>query len=101
MPSVNHDEKDRREYYQSIVYDVCNILDRVQGRKPGSGIVCGTVEHPSREVQSRCQELADEVVSLRSYLQLAEKSPGAASMARASCGAGASSADEERCSESR
>jgi hypothetical protein len=44
-------EKRRRCYYQQIVYDVCNILDAHMKNKPGSGIVCGTVDDPTDEVQ--------------------------------------------------
>ena len=40
-------EKERRIYYQGIVYAVCNIIDR----NIGSRIVCGTVESPSTDVQ--------------------------------------------------
>lgn len=40
-------EKDRRVYYQSIVYDVCNSLGRIFVKS----IVCGTVEFPSKQVQ--------------------------------------------------
>ena len=46
-------EKSRRCYYQNIVYNVCSQLDAVTGRhiSKGSGIVCGTFEQPSTEVQ--------------------------------------------------
>jgi len=40
-------EKDRRIYYQNIVYHVCNQLDVYAGET----VVCGTAECPSTEVQ--------------------------------------------------
>ena len=40
-------EKQRRIYYQTIVYSVCNLLD--QGYT--GSIVCGTIEEPSTECQ--------------------------------------------------
>lgn len=51
-------ELDRRIYYQNIVYDVCNALDRIFSKRPGRGVVCGTVENPSSQVQ----ELMPEVI---------------------------------------
>ena len=47
--ATHREEMDRRVYYQTIVYDVCNIIDtmRIQS-KP---MVCGTVNAPSTEVQ--------------------------------------------------
>lgn len=58
------DEKDRRIYYQNIVYHVCNALDRLHARKPGTGIVCGTKDEPSTRVQ---QEI-DAVVTALEWL---------------------------------
>lgn len=45
-------EKERRIYYQSIVYAVCDILDAHCGKSVANGtnIITGTVEHPSTEV---------------------------------------------------
>ena len=37
------DEKNRRIYYQNIVYDVCDIIDRHMG---DDGTVSGTSNHP-------------------------------------------------------
>jgi hypothetical protein len=51
MIAALEDEKERRVYYQDIVYTVCNKLDKMLGRKPGCGIVCGSLEMPSRQVQ--------------------------------------------------
>jgi hypothetical protein len=48
-------EKTRRIYYQSIVYDVCNILDR--HRTDGKKTVCGTVGTPSTDLQQTLQAL--------------------------------------------
>ena len=60
------DEKQRRVYYQDIVYAVCNIMDRYL---PKDGVVvCGTIEHPSTDVQTLLEILlkpeADEETTL-------------------------------------
>lgn len=54
-------EKRRRVYYQNIVYAVCNELDRAFGNRVsrGEGVVCGTVESPTTQVQSLMKELVD------------------------------------------
>lgn len=62
-------EKDARVYYQNIVYAVCNVIDEIDGAKPGIGIVCGTLERPSDEVQKRMQVLVGEVRRLRTRLR--------------------------------
>ena len=63
-------EKQRRIYYQDIVYSVCSILDDIEGQhiSAGSGIVCGTVNHPSTEVQDRVKGLQDKIKRLRKQL---------------------------------
>ena len=53
-------EKDRRIYYQDIVYKVCNLLDKYHDRGPGTGLVCGTVEEPSNEVQDELATLLND-----------------------------------------
>lgn len=60
MERVLSREKAARVYYQDIVYHVCNVLDRIMGNKAtqGTGIVCGTVETPTRQVQEAMDELA-------------------------------------------
>lgn len=50
-------EKTRRVYYQSIVYGVCNLIDRHLGNKPGGGVVCGTVDSPSNEVEEKLSKI--------------------------------------------
>lgn len=40
-------EKQRRVYYQNIVYSVCNSLDRIFG----THVVCGTIGEPHTEVE--------------------------------------------------
>jgi hypothetical protein len=54
-------EKVRRVYYQDIVYAVCIELDRAFGKRVrrGEGIVCGTSEEPSTQVQAAMKELVD------------------------------------------
>jgi hypothetical protein len=49
-------EHARRVYYQDIVYSVCNSLDRIFGKRPGKGIVCGTADAPSDGVQRAMTE---------------------------------------------
>jgi len=60
-------EKARRIYYQDIVYKSCNQLDRAFGRsvREGTGIVCGTLEHPATEVQDGITALREERDRLR------------------------------------
>ena len=53
LEADNAAEKNRRIYYQDIVYDACNQLDRFRRRggfKPAR-IASGTVDAPCREVQ--------------------------------------------------
>lgn len=59
------EEKDARVYYQSIVYHVCNTLDCIDHRKAGEGIVCGTAESPSAEVQERMHKLQGDLSRLK------------------------------------
>lgn len=56
-----HDEeKTRRTYYQSIVYDVCNKIDNANNHRTGHGIVCGTKDASSRDTQSALAKLIAE-----------------------------------------
>lgn len=52
-------EKDARIYYQDIVYKVCMFLDAIESRSvaAGEGVVCGTLETPSTEVQEAMDRL--------------------------------------------
>ena len=60
------EEKERRIYYQDIVYTVCNFLDKIDGKRTGrNGIVCGTADSPSRAVQDRMELLVQELKELR------------------------------------
>jgi len=47
------DEKRSRIYYQSLVYDVCNLLEA----HFGGFVVCGTSKIPCTEVQERIEQL--------------------------------------------
>ena len=58
-------EKNRRIYYQDIVYKVCNLLDKHYDRRPGTGLVCGTIEEPSSEVQDELATLLNEHTTLK------------------------------------
>ncbi len=55
--AAGDDEKKRRIYYQNIVYHVCNALDRIFAKRPtrGEGIVCGTVDTPTQQVEAAMQ----------------------------------------------
>lgn len=54
-------EKDRRVYYQNIVYTVCNQLDRLRGHGYAVGrTVCGTVETPATQVQDMVKAVVDQ-----------------------------------------
>lgn len=48
------DEKERRIYYQDIVYDICNLLDTWHCKR---FTVCGTVSQPSTNVQKEVKRL--------------------------------------------
>lgn len=52
-PVTSFTEKDRRVYYQDIVYAVCAKLDMISP----SPVVCGTVEEPSTQVQDAVSKL--------------------------------------------
>lgn len=58
-------EKARRIYYQDIVYDLCRQLDTLLGRKPGMGVVSGTLEAPSKEPQLALQTFQDQAKHYR------------------------------------
>ena len=45
--AAKEEEQKRKEYYQNIVYAVCNVLDKING----SAICCGTKDTPTNEVQ--------------------------------------------------
>lgn len=66
-------EKDRRIYYQNIVYAVCGCLDEINDNhfNRGTGIVCGNVNEPTREVQDQMHILESRITKVRelkSYL---------------------------------
>lgn len=76
------EERLRRIYYQDIVYSVCNSLDRIFGNRPtrGEGIVCGTLEKPTKQVQEamkvveqRCRNWAE----MKRDAQIPEETKGA------------------------
>ncbi len=53
--AARNEEKQRRIYYQNIVYGCCHAIDG-----PGWGvgsIVCGTIDDPRTEVQDAVQSL--------------------------------------------
>ena len=54
-------EKERRVYYQDIVYSICAILDQLDGKKPGQGISCGTADEPNTDVLKRIGAMASSI----------------------------------------
>ena len=58
-------EKFRRIYYQGIVYTVCIWIDQVMEKKPGGGVVCGTYETPSEEVEEALECIGANLKALR------------------------------------
>ena len=66
------DEKERRIYYQNIVYAVCNIIDAELGTK----LVCGTVGEPSTEVQDKVAEImSGEPEGYAEFIKKLKQSP--------------------------
>ncbi len=61
LEKIVEDEKRRRIYYQRIVYAVALELERAFGMRHwrGEGIVCGTADSPSEQVQRLMIELVD------------------------------------------
>lgn len=58
-------EKQRRIYYQNIVFNVCGQLDDAMGNhiSRGTGIVCGTVDRPTTEVQDSLKKVIKKLRS--------------------------------------
>jgi hypothetical protein len=52
-------EHSRRVYYQNIVYAVCNKIDAILNRRVGHGIVCGTVESQTTQVQDAMSNISE------------------------------------------
>jgi len=67
------EEKERRIYYQHIVYGVCNWIDRMLGRSvsKGEGTICGTFDTPSKGVRDGlegvCKRQREQLDSLYEY----------------------------------
>ena len=53
-PAQKPTEKQRRVYYQDLVYHACNCIDRVLG----GSTVCGTADWPTSEFKERMDLLA-------------------------------------------
>lgn len=71
-------EKERRVYYQDIVYNVCRTIDRSGRMMLGDGekqspVVCGTIEDPSTQVQQEIEVLANAYHALRRRVDDAEQ----------------------------
>jgi hypothetical protein len=59
-------ERSRRVYYQGVVYDVCNIVDKMLGRsaRDGTCTQSGTVDSPSRGTQEAVKLVCDRLEEL-------------------------------------
>ena len=82
-------EKDRRCYYQGIVYSLLTALDRWTGRsvRNGSGLLSGTLEQPSKdcecgiaEVDAKITRLETELGEAKEALRKAEQADWTASL---------------------
>ena len=62
---VLEQEKQRRIYYQDIVYSVCNTLDVLLSLR----IVCGTLNGPTTECQDATTVAASELTRLREVME--------------------------------
>lgn len=51
-------EKDRRIYYQGLVYDVCNIVDRYMPE--GKKVYCGSAEAPTNNFIQHLEQILKE-----------------------------------------
>lgn len=60
--SLMPDGKEKRIYYQDIVYAVCNIIDNYNK----SSVVCGTVNNPSTEVQDTIEDVFNRLKEFES-----------------------------------
>ena len=58
-------EKERRIYYQDIVYHVCNILDKYARRR----VTCGTYNSPFTDVQDLVAKMYEENQKLKGQNQ--------------------------------
>lgn len=62
-------EKDRRVYYQDIVYDVCHVLDQISGvTEPVNGITCGTATTPSTRVKIAMRRVKVALLAAKAVL---------------------------------
>ena len=67
-------EKAARIYYQDIVYAVCNVLDEILGRNgPDGGIVCGTLDQPTHEVQDAVRHLQSKLDMRNEHVMILEQ----------------------------
>lgn len=69
MTKEMDEQKQRRVYYQDIVYAVCNEIDSCW---PATHVVCGTKESPSTEVQNKIKELISRLAIAVETLEEAE-----------------------------
>ena len=57
LPIDATEEKARRIYYQNIVYDLCLMADLRLGKRPGNGIVFGSKDSPTTQLQDAFREI--------------------------------------------
>lgn len=51
------DDKEKRIYYQDIVYAICNTIDAHYK----TSVVCGSVNNPSTEVQDTIEDVFNKL----------------------------------------
>lgn len=93
------DEKERRIYYQDVVYRVCNLIDRAAGRNAriGTGVVAGTIDNPSQDIDRTLSGLFKELSDLRRQDDVQEKSLAEAYEKCARADALARAAERDQC----
>jgi len=64
----------QRQYYKSVVYDVCGWLDKMLNRHvfKGTGTVCGELAHPYDGVQKGLQEVEANLACEKKARETAE-----------------------------
>lgn len=69
---MTNDEKDRRIYYQDIVYSVCTVIDSLFA----GTVVCGTADEPSQQVQKRMYQIQRALTHARHALRQVDEHGG-------------------------
>ncbi len=57
-------ERERRMYYQDIVYGVCNILDNIRREQGAPRLVVGVASNPSNEIWDCLEKIVSNQVRM-------------------------------------